>query len=230
MITAILSSFNEHDNPIFWANIELLRGACELIIVDGGSQDGTFARFRGMGVCVHLAPGASRAQRYNLGMDQAHGDWIILVHSRSLMSLDTLQQLEREVPQRVWGGFTHSFDQDHPMLKFTSWYSNQVRGALASIFYLDHCLFFSRDLLSDARFPDVHIFEDTYFCRQLRRVTRGRRLPAIVVTSAVRFQKNGFARQALMNQVMKVLFFAGVSEKWMNRIYERGLSLNMKSE
>ncbi|NJM09788.1 MAG: hypothetical protein HC883_02520 [Bdellovibrionaceae bacterium] len=55
-----------------------------------------------------------------------------------------------------------------------------------------------------------------------------RLLDSTITTSAVRFQRNGIFRQALMNQVLKFMFILGASETWMARVYERGLGLNNK--
>ncbi|NJM09787.1 MAG: glycosyltransferase [Bdellovibrionaceae bacterium] len=168
MISAILSSFNEADNPVFWSNLNLLNGRAQILVVDGGSQDGTLVRLEQLKLESTILPGSSRAQRYNHAIEKAKGNLILLVHPRSQLSPQSLDELERVEPRNIWGAFRHSFDRDHPLLRFTSWYSNEVRGKRRSIFYLDHCLFFSADLRAHCRFPEVLLFEDTYFCNQLR--------------------------------------------------------------
>ena len=228
MISAILTSFNELSNSIFWDNYSRLRERTQLIVVDGGSQDGTLGRLRDLGADVHVLAGSPRARRYNRGLRQARGEIVLLVHPRTLVGLEALEALRALEGRTVWGAFTHRFDDDHPLLRFTSWYSNRVRGAGRGIFYLDHGLFLSRDLCAQAEFPDVELFEDTHFCRRLRRVQRPLLLPVRTTTSAIRFRRNGMLRQILLNQTLKLLFHLGVSDAWMNRIYERGLALNKK--
>lgn len=229
MISAILSSFNERHNDVFWDNFVRLRSYAQTIVVDGGSHDGTLERLVSLGADIFFLPESHRAARFNLGIRQARGDVILLVHPRTLVPQDALAHLQSlDGRSRVWGAFTHAFDESHGLLKFTSWYSNRVRGDMRGVYYLDHGLFFTSALRAAAVFPDVELFEDTYFCRKLREVAKPVRLPYRAVTSAIRFRRNGVWRQSLMNQAMKVFFFLGVSEKWMNRIYERGLSLNIR--
>ena len=85
-----------------------------------------------------------------------------------------------------WGAFTHQFSISHPLLNFTSWYSNHIRGGLRSIYYLDHCLFAQKQLLLDVGLlPDIDIFEDTEICLKLRIQGKPIRLPFISQTSAV---------------------------------------------
>lgn len=230
MITVVLSAFNEINNAIFWNNVRELDGHCQLIVVDGGSSDGTQARLCELGVPYLLAENSNRGKRFNLGISQSTGQIILLVHPRSLIHHTTLLSLEKfNGKRRLWGAFTHSFDDDHLLFQFTSWYSNFVRGDLRGIYYLDHCLFFSEDLKDQALFPeDTEIFEDTIFCRNLRKLSKPIRLPNKVVTSSIRFRRNGLLRQAVLNQVLKVMFFCGASQHSMNKAYEKGLSLNMK--
>lgn len=226
MISAIISSFNEAHNAIFWKNVELLNSSYELIVVDGGSRDETVERLRALRIEPHILPDSNRARRYNYGIELARNRFILLVHPRSELHEEALRELAGLEGDSLWGAFRHSFDLHHPVLSFTSWYSNFVRGRGRSIYYLDHCLFFTKDLKEHARFPDVPLFEDTYFCANLRRQAKPRLLTSKVKTSAVRFRKNGIYRQALMNQALKVMFHLGVPTAWMTRIYERGLRLN----
>ena len=42
----------------------------------------------------------------------------------------------------------------------------------------------------------------------------------------MRYQRNGVWRQALMNQALKIGYGLGLPNRWMNRLYEKGLGLN----
>jgi GT2 family glycosyltransferase len=130
-----------------------------------------------------------------------------------------------------WGAFTHQFSISHPLLDFTSWYSNYIRGGLRSIYYLDHCIFAQKQLLLDVGLlPDIDIFEDTEICLRLKKQGKPIRLPFISQTSAVRFQVQGIYQQALKNQYLKWLYYFNRSDTKMNRLYEKGLELNTKYE
>ncbi len=78
--------------------------------------------------------------------------------------------------------------------------------------------------------PEIPIFEDTELCKILRESGRPTLLKPLSVTSAVRFQKNGVYRQAIMNQVLKFGYSLGVSKEKMDKLYEKGLSLNSKKQ
>ena len=68
--------------------------------------------------------------------------------------------------------------------------------------------------------PEVDIFEDSLLSYKLAAKTAGRRLSYISRTSAQRFVMNGFFRQALLNQILKLGFYFGVSDRLMDSMYE----------
>ncbi|MBI5202885.1 MAG: glycosyl transferase, family 2 [Elusimicrobia bacterium] len=175
-------------------------------------------------ICADESLGSSRGARLQAGIDAASGERILLHHPRSLLPADGLRWLAQG-GGAGWGGFTHAFDWDHPLLRFTSWYSNRVRASLKGIVYLDHCVYFDRKLLT-RKIPPVEIFEDTELSKILRETGMPEIAPFVSTTSAIRFKTNGPWRQALLNQRMKLSYLLGASDRGMNAAYERGLGLN----
>jgi hypothetical protein len=166
-----------------------------------------------------------RSERINAGVLQAKGSMILLHHPRSYLEPEGIKFLITYQDQISWGGFTHRFDWQHPLLRFTSWYSNEVRSRIKGIIYLDHCIFFHRSLWQTT-IPAVALFEDTLLSEQLRQLKKPLILPYVSTTSAIRFQTNGIYYQAILNQCMKIGFFLKLSNAWLNTLYERGLNLN----
>ncbi len=176
-------------------------------------------------ICIDKSEAKTRAERLNLGFERAKGSMILFHHPRSFVDPKGIEYLVDHSDKVIWGAFTHQFDQRHFLLKFTSWYSNKIRGQGRSIFYLDHCIFFHRSLRKSP-LPPVEIFEDTVLSTQLRNQQAPLLLPFKSTTSALRFTKNGIWRQAILNQIMKIGFYINASPQKMNKIYERGLNLN----
>ncbi len=231
MLSVVLPTFNESKSgyllPIL-TNLNELTDT-EIIVVDGGSTDQTLALLNDFDVKLITLENSTRAARLNKGIDESRGEMILLHHPRSLLKVDCIMRLQALVSEcrPTWGGFTHRFDFNHPLLRFTSWYSNRIRFDLRGIVYLDHCLFFDGDLKEKGmRLPDIDIFEDTELSKQLRKFAKPLRLADEAQTSAIRFQKNGVYRQALMNQCLKLGYTLKIPAKTMNRLYEKGLGLN----
>lgn len=178
-------------------------------------------------ICVAQSEAPTRAERLNLGFARSKGSMILFHHPRSLLDRQGVEFLIKQSEKKIWGGFTHQFDVTHPLLRFTSWYSNRMRAQGRGIIYLDHCIFFHRSLWLGP-LAKVEIFEDTLLSQNLKIHSPPLILPFASTTSAIRFVKNGIFRQAIMNQILKLGFHFGIPHDTMNRIYERGLNLNTK--
>ncbi|NQZ02804.1 MAG: glycosyl transferase, family 2, partial [Bdellovibrionales bacterium] len=169
--------------------------------------------------------GSNRAERLQKGYELSSGSLVIFHHPRSLLAQGAFDWLLAEGQNLAWGGFTHEFDNSHPLLRFTSFYSNRIRPRFGRVVYLDHCIYFQRDLL-DSPIPSIPIFEDTEISKILAKHGSPKILPFESRTSAVRFETNGVFKQALLNQKAKLQYHLGHNRKEMNREYEQGLNLN----
>lgn len=207
---------------------------CELLWVLGPNDDGTYEDLLNRNQRVVLTNSNSRAERINTGIKESHNNLVLLNHPRSFLSHEAIFALS-EVDcsgGNTWGGFTHEFYQsNHFALKFTSCYSNRIRFDQTGIVYLDHCIFFTRDIISEQDsepVPMVDIFEDTLFSKKLRKKAAPLRIRETSFTSPVRFTSNGILKQSLMNQKLKLKYKLGFSAKQMNQDYEKDLNLNSK--
>lgn len=232
-ISVIIPTFNEESNPYYLKSLKSLSeiSDLELIIVDRSSQDKTQAWAREFSALVLMSTQNSRAGRLNEGISAAKGKVILLHHPRSIIEINFVDLIKKNYKNLSWGGLTHVFDHSHYFYKFTSWYSNTIRGKFNQILYLDHCIFFRADIftkeeLDQGLVPVVDIFEDTLLSYRLQNKGDITILPSRSWTSPIRFQNNGILRQALLNQSLKLAFYVNVSPCVINRIYEKNLSLN----
>ena len=229
-LSVIFSTFNEQSNHFYTKSLEKLSRYknIEVIVVDKKSSDKTKEIALTYGHQVIDSDSNARGKRLDEGFQKSRGQMILFHHPRSYISSTALDILLNN-DELLWGGLTHQFDKKSPLLHFTSWYSNNVRGDIREIFYLDHCIYAKRELLEKiGGFPHDEIFEDTEASLRLREIAPSKRIHAISKTSSIRFEKNGRLRQALLNQVMKLCYLLGLDQRRMNKIYEFGLNLNSK--
>lgn len=233
-LSVIIPTFNEMKLGILPKIIQSLQSMVEIeiLISDGGSTDGTLAFAYKSGLIVLNNQTSSRAQRLNWGAHKANSSMLLFHHPRSLIDPVGIEYLKSNAANLFWGGFTHQFDDKHPLLKFTSWYSNEVRSKICEIFYLDHCLFVQKKLFEEiGPILNVDIFEDTLLSLALQKT--GKKpdlLPFYAQTSAIRFKEGGIYKQALQNQYLKLAFKLGLNHKKLNKYYEKKLHLNANYE
>jgi hypothetical protein len=225
----VIPTFNELDSSTVNRNINEhgMWGDTEILVIEGGLEM-TNQPILSPALRLIRSPKTNRAQRIKVGIRESKGTWVVVVHPRSFLSRNALSQVELACPTYLWGGWTHKFDDRHPILKWTSWYSNVVRARMRSIFYLDHCWFFKRNWILSYldEFSEADLFEDTDICMKLRQKNSGGLLPGTVETSSVRFRRNGFFKHAIKNQYVKLRYLLGSDLSSLARYYEKRLNLN----
>ncbi len=226
MISVIIPVLNEvrhqYLERIFDA-LELQDGDFEVIVVDSGSSDETLS-FCQRATKIIKSPPCNRAVRMNLGAKAARGDILLFHHPRSILAENAISVIREALvdPKIVGGAFTHSFDHPkwHWLMAYTSWHSNTIRAKFG-IIYLDHCLFVRRSTFEEiGGFPNIDIFEDTVFPKEMNKKGKTVILPQKIKTSPVRFLKRGLFKQSLLNQLLKIGFSIGISPNKLNQWYE----------
>ena len=181
--------------------------ACEVVVVDGGSADGTRARAMGRAVVLESKPG--RARQMNKGAARATGDVLLFLHADTRLPPGATSAIERALadPNAEAGLFRLGFDRETPLLRF---YGLCTRLPTPLLGFGDRGLFVRRDVFEAVGgFPSIPIFEDLEMARRLHRRGGLRFLRPHVTTSARRFRRNGALRQQLQNARLWLHWLAG---------------------
>lgn len=196
----------------------------ELIVVDGGSTDGTAQLARHHATVLDCARG--RGRQLNAGAAAACGQVLWFIHADTMVNAEALDQMRVALadPRVIAGGCSLRFDRGTASLRYLAWASNQRARRLGQIFG-DQAMFVRRDVFDKlGGFPDYPLMEDFEFSRRLHRTGRLALLPATATASARRFEAHGTWRMIAFMQVIKTLYLAGVSPARLAGLYHAGPS------
>lgn len=195
------------------------RGA-EVIVVDGGSDDGTFD-LAAMRSDVVIAAPRGRASQQNAGAALATGDVLLFLHSDTQLPADAEHLIAQAMAdgKRVWGRFDVSFDSSQLMMRIVAAMMNW-RSRATGVATGDQCLFVRRDTFAAVGgFPAIALMEDIALSKVLRAKAWPACLHARVVTSARRWQQHGVWRTILLMSWLRLAFVLGVSPARLARWY-----------
>ena len=200
------------------------RGAdVELIIVDGGSRDGSLTLARKLADIALRAPKAGRAAQMHQGALAASGEILLFLHADTALPRGWKQTLEREwrAPSRPAAtAFRLAFDAAGFRYRAIEALAN-FRNRLTRVPHGDQAISVEARRYRDVGgFPDVPLMEEYFLLRKLKAHGIVRILPDAVKTSARRYEANGALRNAARNAFLLGLFYLGVPPRALARLYK----------
>jgi rSAM/selenodomain-associated transferase 2/rSAM/selenodomain-associated transferase 1 len=214
-----------HEEALIGETIRKARSPdAEIIVVDGGSKDGTVGKAKSAGAAV-MAGQRGRALQQNLGAGAARGSVLLFLHADTLLPMDYVSQVfETLMDRRVaLGAFRFKTSLHRPLMRGIELTTN-VRSRYLRLPYGDQALFLRKcHFQAVGGFPEMPIAEDLFFVRLVSKQGRIATVPAHVVTSGRRWEEVGLLRTTLINQLILAGFALGISPKTLARLYSRGI-------
>src|SRR5881275_2010354 len=194
----------------------------EIIIVDGGSSDGTFDLARNhCDRCLNVPRG--RAVQMNAGARAASGDTFWFVHSDCEVPPRCLQQIANVLGQRelVGGFFRIRIPNKRLVYRLTDSLAHYA-GLLLRMRFGDHGFFCRRSGFDEiGGFPEIPLMEDAEFFGKLRRLGRIAIIPSRLITSPRRYERIGPWRLTVTYGLIALLYLLRVPIPVLARIYRR---------
>lgn len=212
MLSIVIPTLDEAAaiGPCLTALEPLRNRGVEIIVVDGGSTDGTAGLARPLADRVETAP-ASRASQMNAGTRIARGDILLFLHADTRLPADADRLIEDALANgaRVWGRFDVRIDSRRPALRMVAAMMN-LRSRLSGIATGDQAIFVRRASFEAAgRFPEIPLMEDIALSHALRRASRPICLAERVTTSGRRWEKHGILRTIFLMWRLRAAYFLG---------------------
>jgi rSAM/selenodomain-associated transferase 2 len=217
-VSVIIPALNEADNIVACvSSVENQEGDFEIIVVDGGSKDGTPELVNSRAVVI--AGRRGRAAQMNEGARVATGGALLFLHADSALHPAALARLRRVLADsRIAGGtFTLRFDSNELLLGF---YAAFTRLKFRYFHFGDQGIFVRREVFERlGGYKEMPIMEDVDFLSRLRKEGRVALIDLPVTTSARRFLNRGPLRQQLLNIFLVACYLLGVKPSTLSRLY-----------
>lgn len=196
------------------------REDCEVILVDGGSSDGSAELLRAAGFQV-LSGERGRALQMNRGAAAASGDILLFLHADSRLPAQALPLIEASMAGRkCWGRFDVRISGRSRWFPLIAALMN-LRSRVTGIATGDQAIFVHRETFHAlGGFAQQPLMEDIELSRRLLRLSRPACIRARVCTSGRRWQANGVWRTVLLMWRLRLAYWCGVPVEKLAREYE----------
>lgn len=213
-LSLIVPVLNEAEAmPALLAHLSVYASAgCEIILVDGGSQDGSDAVARTAGFTVITGP-RGRARQMNAGAAASTGRVCLFLHADTQLPPGSIALIKRALASghHQWGRFDVRIEGRAAMLPVIAWMMNR-RSRLTGIATGDQALFMRRTAFDAVGgFPDQPLMEDIEMSRRLKRLSSPACLRACVTTSGRRWETRGVWRTIILMWRLRLAYWMGTS-------------------
>ena len=209
--------------PALAALDPLRRRGHEVIVVDGGSGDGTPEAARGGADQVLAAP-RGRASQMNAAARAASGEVLVFLHADTLLPAGADRAIDAglEATGRVWGRFDVRIDGASPVLPLIAWAMN-LRSRASGIATGDQAMFVRREaFVRVGGFPPLALMEDVAMSARLKRLSPPLCLREIVSTSGRRWERCGVLRTIALMWWLRLQFSLGAAPSRLAHRYRHG--------
>ncbi len=192
--------------------------ASQLIVVDGGSCDGTVASALPMCDLLLLSE-RGRARQMNLGGQVASSEYLFFLHADSCPGA-SVAELDDSLAQRPrWGFCRVRLSGKRPVFRIIEWFMNQ-RSRLTSVGTGDQMLFMQKSLFDETGgFAVMPLMEDVAYCKRLRQLARPLIIQQPVLTSSRRWEESGVIKTVARMWLLRLGYFLGVAPGTLWRYY-----------
>lgn len=220
-LSVIIPTLNEAENIRRTLERAMELAPFEVIVVDGGSTDGT-DQIASQQNCTVVSSPRGRAMQQNVGVQHATGDILLFLHADCWLDPDATRQMEfvMNSPDLPGGVFCQQIDAAGLMYRLLE-AGNAFRVCCTRLAFGDQGIFLRHRVFEElGGFPETRLMEDVLLMRKLRDWGRLALLPGPLHVDARRWQKHGPIRQTARNWLLLLAEQLGVSPDRLAEFYQ----------
>ncbi len=209
----VIPSIDEAETlPHLLRDLAALELRIEVLVVDGGSRDGTVRAAREGGASV-LRSRPGRARQMNAGAVFLRTPWLLMLHADSRLDSAALEAIKEHIGQDNCDAAYFGLAISHPHFYYRLIEGAQrIRARRTGLVYGDQGLLLPRELFFEVGpYPDEPIMEDVILNQRLLDAGRLKPLPARIATSPRRYEEEGRIRGSVRNVTLITRFLRGAA-------------------
>lgn len=228
IIIPVLNEAKSIEDLLFYLiDCSSLTNISEIIVVDGGSTDGTIPIIKNLGLNIKVFNSdKGRAKQMNLGAKEAIGDILYFLHADSFPPNRYDIFILNEINQGNQAGcFKMKFDSNHWWLRLAGWFTKfnfqACRGG-------DQSLFISKKLFETIGGFDENfiVYEDNDFIAKLYKLKQFTVIPEWLTTSARKYNNIGVWKLQYHFWVIHLKKYLGSSPEQLQEYYSKYIKIN----
>ena len=229
LISIIIPTYNEADQIAETIRKTLAASSgnpVEIIVVDGGSTDGTLEIASKCGAVTLMSKRKGRAAQMNAGASMAKGEILYFLHADSVPPNGFITHiLDALHGGAVSGCFRLAFDHNHWFLRANSWFT---RFNVNGVRFGDQSLFVTKAVFQKTGGfrEDLLMMEDQEIIHRIRKHGRFRVMDDVIVTSARKYLDNGVYRMQGIFYTIWTLYYLGYSQEWLLKLHRNLIRKN----
>jgi rSAM/selenodomain-associated transferase 2 len=193
----------------------------EVIVVDGGSTDGTLQVVGRFPFVRPVMSPRGRARQMNAGAHEAQGEVLLFLHADTVLPHGATEAIREALadPHIVGGRFDINLESPRLAIQVITFLMN-FRSRLTRIATGDQAIFVRQKIFAEmGGYPNIPLMEDVEFTKRLKRRGRIACLPLRVTASVRKWEQEGLLRTVLLMWTLRFLYFFGVSPARLHLLY-----------
>ena len=221
-ISIIIPVLNEQAGiESFLHALQALRPHCELLLVDGGSDDNTVALAQPY-VDDIVFSDAGRAIQMNIGAAMATSPILLFLHADTYLPDNVLEQISCAINHHRWGRFDVKLTGEPIILIVVAWLMN-IRSRWTGIATGDQAIFVEKSLFEQLNgFADISLMEDIELSTRLNKLAKPYCSKSKVFTSGRRWINFGVFKTISLMWWLRLQYFLGASPERLVQLYQKG--------